>query len=506
MLQNIAPFFALQAVGLVIFCVALLLSTRAPQRKKAFYILLVSLVLELIGTLLRAISFFFGSESLLIESTRNNADAWSKLESLGVNFFAIGLLLKPLFFLSLHQFVGLKQYVLPVLFWLAVVGWATTGFNRFGFNPVTSLSGIVFVVGAFSWLLLQLQNVRFQKQFVLELLRYVIGFLIALHLIFAVFFIFVGLDVSDRFSNFDLFRNVDFLLRYIRIPILLCVDALCLFFWIQNYSTQAFQLSESQKIQVELLKEKDLLIQNLINANALVRTGALAAGVTHELNQFLARIQLDVEAAKVYLLDKADEAKMLKVLNRVLEANQSAAALILNLKKLFIRQDEDMRRCDLDQLVRSVSDLYRERARQSNIVFDLRLRANTQVLIRESLMRQVIANLVGNAIDALDLTSRSDKKIRIETQLEGDRWLLRIEDNATGIRPENAHKIFSLFSTSKSEGSGIGLWLSRFIVEQHGGYIRFSNIDPEGVVFWVDMPVEPVREAENEETSKLLPL
>ena len=157
MLQHIAPFFALQAVGLVIFCVALLLSTRVPQRKKAFYILLVSLVLELIGTLLRAISFFFGSESLLIESTRNNADAWSKLESLGVNFFAIGLLLKPLFFLSLHQFVGVRNYVLPVLFWLAVVGWATTGFNRFGFNPVTSLSGIVFVVGTFSWLLLQLQ-------------------------------------------------------------------------------------------------------------------------------------------------------------------------------------------------------------------------------------------------------------------------------------------------------------------------------------------------------------
>jgi len=168
-----------------------------------------------------------------------------------------------------------------------------------------------------------------------------------------------------------LFRNVDFLLRYIRIPILLCVDALCLFFWLQNYSTQAVQLAESQKIQLELLSEKDLLIQNLINANALVRTGALAAGVTHELNQFLARIQLDVEAAKVYLLDKADEAKTLKVLNRVLEANQSAAALILNLKKLFIRQDEDLRRCDLDQLIRSVSDLYLERARQSNIVFEV---------------------------------------------------------------------------------------------------------------------------------------
>ena len=94
----------------------------------------------------------------------------------------------------------------------------------------------------------------------------------------------------------------------------------------------------------------------------------------------------------------------------------------------------------------------------------------------------------------------------IETQLEGDRWILRVEDNGTGIRPENAHKIFNLFATSKNEGTGIGLWLSRFIVEQHGGYMRFSNVEPEGVVFWVDMPIDPVQDIDKEGVSKVLPL
>lgn len=165
-----------------------------------------------------------------------------------------------------------------------------------------------------------------------------------------------------------------------------------------------------------------------------------------------------------------------------------------------------MKRCDLDQVVRSVFELYLDRAKQSNIFCELKLQANVQVLVRESLMRQVIANLVSNAIEALDSTGRSDKKIVIETQLEGGRWTLRVEDNATGIRPENAHKIFSLFATSKNEGTGIGLWLSRFIVEQHGGYMRFSNVEPEGVVFWVDIPVESVQDFDKEGVSKVLPL
>jgi signal transduction histidine kinase len=325
-------------------------------------------------------------------------------------------------------------------------------------------------------------------------------------LLFAAFFVYASLDFDALAVSFDTFRSADMLLRYIRIAIFVFMDALCLFYWIQNYSTQAITFKKNQKQVVELVVEKDLLIQNLLNANALVRTGALAAGVSHELNQFLARIQLDVEAVKIYVSEKEDDAKTLKVLNRVLSANKSAAALILNLKKLFIRQDEDMKRCDLDQVVRSVLELYLDRAKQSNISCELKLRTNVQLLLRESLMRQVIANLLSNAIEALDSTGRSDKKIVIETRLEGGRWTLRVEDNATGIRPENAHKIFSLFATSKNEGTGIGLWLSRFIVEQHGGYMRFSNVEPEGVVFWVDMPVEAVQGVDKERVSKVLPL
>ena len=98
MTLHIAPFFALQAVGLLIFCTALTISTKAPQRNTTFYIFLASLGLELIGTLLRMASFVFGSELALIDSSRNNLDVWAKLESLGVQLFALGLLLKPLFF------------------------------------------------------------------------------------------------------------------------------------------------------------------------------------------------------------------------------------------------------------------------------------------------------------------------------------------------------------------------------------------------------------------------
>ena len=132
MTLHIAPFFALQAVGLLIFCAALTISTRAPQRNTTFYIFLASLGLELIGTLLRMASFVFGSELALIDSSRNNLDVWAKLESMGVQLFALGLLLKPLFFLSLSKPISLRHYLYPLLLWLALVMGTNANVDHLG--------------------------------------------------------------------------------------------------------------------------------------------------------------------------------------------------------------------------------------------------------------------------------------------------------------------------------------------------------------------------------------
>ena len=106
-----------------------------------------------------------------------------------------------------------------------------------GYGPEASLIGIIFVVGTSVWLLVQLRHVRFQKELLIDLQRYSVWFLITFNLLFAAFFVFASLDFDALAVSFDSFRGADMLLRYIRITIFMFMDSLCLFYWIQNYST-----------------------------------------------------------------------------------------------------------------------------------------------------------------------------------------------------------------------------------------------------------------------------
>lgn len=103
-------------------------------------------------------------------------------------------------------------------------------------------------------------------------------------------------------------------------------------------------------------------------------------------------------------------------------------------------------------------------------------------------MRQVIGNLLVNAIEALDLISRNDKLIRISSQITHGQLEFSIFDNGQGINEALAGDVFSLFQTSKNHGTGLGLWLSVHIVEKHHGCISYSNSPDGGVEFKVSIP------------------
>ena len=105
-------------------------------------------------------------------------------------------------------------------------------------------------------------------------------------------------------------------------------------------------------------------------------------------------------------------------------------------------------------------------------------------------MRQVVANLISNAIEALDSLDKERKMIHIESRYDEKGWYqLSVTDNGLGIRLEQADKLFSLFASSKSSGTGIGLWLSHYIAERHQGSLTFENLPNHGgVTFSLDIP------------------
>jgi signal transduction histidine kinase len=173
-------------------------------------------------------------------------------------------------------------------------------------------------------------------------------------------------------------------------------------------------------------------------------------------------------------------------MGNILKANHSASNLIISLRKLFRSGKDIATSINLDSLIEGVSSLYEARARKSAILIELDLQVKEPIIVWDSLMRQVIANLVTNAIEALDLRARDNKVIRIKSELDEKGWYrLSVTDNGFGIKPENADKVFSLFTSSKSSGTGIGLWLSRHIIERHQGSLHYQNLPDEGGVSFV---------------------
>ena len=118
------------------------------------------------------------------------------------------------------------------------------------------------------------------------------------------------------------------------------------------------------------------------------------------------------------------------------------------------------------------------------------LQAKEPWVVWDGLMSQVFSNLLSNSIDALGAITKTEKLIRITSQIDQyGAYRMTLADNALGIDPQHQDKLFHLFQTSKSTGSGIGLWLSRYIVERHEGALTFENL-PEraGVCFILTLP------------------
>jgi signal transduction histidine kinase len=107
-------------------------------------------------------------------------------------------------------------------------------------------------------------------------------------------------------------------------------------------------------------------------------------------------------------------------------------------------------------------------------------------------LRQVLVNLVTNAIDAMDGVATRQRLLRIKTELHAKNHLLiAVEDSGTGIDPKNLDSVFEPFFTTKSHGMGMGLSICRSIVENHGGRLAAVPAQPHGSIFQVFLPIDP---------------
>jgi signal transduction histidine kinase len=221
----------------------------------------------------------------------------------------------------------------------------------------------------------------------------------------------------------------------------------------------------------------------LIQTEKLAAAGRMAATIAHEINNplsaitnllYLSRLPNVDAASRESFLEKAEDE-----LNRV--------ALIAKQTLGFYRETSSATAVDPKKIVTEVLDLYRSRLTNRGIRIVQESNSHDSVVVSVGEFRQVIANLVGNSIDACP---QKDGVIRIRVLTHRGHVLIEVNDNGSGIRKEDQSRVFEAFFTTKKDfGTGLGLWVSKELVEKNGGQLSLlSNGTGSGATFTVSFP------------------
>jgi len=468
--------------------------SKGVERNQSFYFMSFANVIGFLGTGLVVIGFISVDHNLepyrFFEELPDSV--FKRMLFVGYFLFGFSMLCQPLYFRALRQRVS-KKFILACLGCLILFFITVFLVGKNGNYLDRSLYVYIFILCLLSWILFEISSSNKQYPTTwFNLIRSISFTFIVIFIIWmAIIFMTNRQGHMLGFTPLEI-SQFDVSSRFLRGSLFVFLQLLILMHWMENFSLNAIKVKARDKQIQDLLLEKDILIENLSNKNALVETGALSAGLAHEFNQFLARIELN--SGEVLNKINRPDVNLEEIkfsMDNILKANHSAANLIISLKKLFQSGKDVALSINLDALVKEVASLYVERARKSGILIKLDLQASKHIFVWDSLIRQVVANLISNAIEALDLITRDKKIIRIKSEIdERGSYRLSVTDNGFGIKPEFADKLFSLFVSSKSSGTGVGLWLSRHIIERHQGSIHYQNLpDDGGVTFIVTIPM-----------------
>jgi PAS domain S-box-containing protein len=222
------------------------------------------------------------------------------------------------------------------------------------------------------------------------------------------------------------------------------------------------------------------------NVDRLATLGRLAASVAHEINN-----PLDTIRGILHLLEQTSDSKEAELVTAGIVEVQRAMDIV-NGTLGFARDRRAIMEARLPELVDGVLSMYAGRLRSHAITVERRYTTAGQILCRPGEMRQVFANLIGNAVDSMR-TVGGTMKIHIHhAMLDGcPGYRVTVSDEGVGIAREARDRIFEPFYSTKGEmGTGLGLWISRTIVKKQGGTVRFRSrpsLPSRGTIFSVTL-------------------
>ena len=244
---------------------------------------------------------------------------------------------------------------------------------------------------------------------------------------------------------------------------------------------------EDRKRAEEALQETQ---DKLAHVTRAVAMGELAAAIAHEVNQPLTAIVTNANFSLRQLKGSTANLDELRTaITEIVNDATRASAVISRIRGLLVKGSPRRTELDINEIIQEVVTLLRNELNRNRIRLRTELAANLPRVQGDAVqLQQVLINLIMNAVEAMRLSTEQPRKLLIRSAKNSDGILVQVQDSGPGIKPELADGIFEPFFTTKAEGIGMGLAISRSIIESHGGQLSLVPMS-QGALLQFTLPV-----------------
>lgn len=249
----------------------------------------------------------------------------------------------------------------------------------------------------------------------------------------------------------------------------------------------------TRRKQAELALDEQRAL--LAHATRLATMSEMVGGLSHELNQPLYAIK-NFGSAILKVLDRepVDLELVREWASMISTSAERAGEIIRRLREFLSGKQVDWQTERIADLTQGAIDMVGFDLAKQNIRLTRVIEPPDASIEADRVqLQQVLINLLRNAVEALQ-SRQTDREIRIFAKALGGRVVLEIADNGPGIAPAAQQGLFQAFNTTKAEGMGLGLTISRTIVQAHGGTIDFRPVEPSGAMFSIVLPPRRIKE------------
>ena len=231
---------------------------------------------------------------------------------------------------------------------------------------------------------------------------------------------------------------------------------------------------------------------DLAHVNRMTAMGELTASLAHEVNQPIAAAGTDANTCLRWLTrDQPDLGEAREAASRVVKDVTRAAEIISRVRLLFKKDTSQRELADINEIIQEMIVLLRGEATRYSISFRTDLAADLPHVMADRIqLQQVLMNLMINGIDAMKEVDGMRQLSVNSRRSENEHLLVMVSDTGVGLPPKQADQIFNAFFTTKPNGTGMGLSISRSIVQAHGDRLWAGNNSPRGASFNFTLPTK----------------